>query len=68
MSTLVWNSPAQMFGLVDSPKAVTSPCNANCGIQHTKIMVSAVGQQRLVADPRALTTEDKPSATSSGRS
>ena len=40
--------------------------NANCEIQHTAAMVSTVEQQRPVVDPQALTTEDKPSASSSG--
>ena len=35
-----------MFGWVGSPTTVTSRCNANCGDQHTAIMVSAVEQQR----------------------
>ena len=45
---------------------VTAQGNANCEIQHTAAMVSTVEQQRPVVDPQALTTEDKPSASSSG--
>jgi hypothetical protein len=60
-----WFEPPQLRCSVRpvAPQPWPRACNANCGIQPTVVIVSTVEQYSLVADPKALTAEDKPSAT-----